>query len=358
MNIDLRAKRPSREGRYVLLFGGSGCEREISLLGAERFLAEAERINFDFLPIFISKSGDFFIFSGRAEDISRLSGRADKSLLTPTSPVRLSGVSGFLDDGDIIPVKLVFPLLHGDFGEDGVIQGLLSALGMKFFGADNFIGAVAADKFYAKLLARSVGVPTLPEIVLRQKRDASSLTRKIKESFGFPVFVKPVRLGSSIGASLAEGERELPRALRRAFSVAEHVMIEPAVLEKRELEVAYYGVGGRKIITPPAEISADGGFYDFDLKYKSRGGVSLSAVADVDEKTRELVRLYAERIAEVFSLRHAARIDYFLLPDGRLYFNEINTMPGMTAASLYSEMLRRAGVTQKDFILSLCEIAD
>ena len=357
MNIDLRAKKSSDKGRFVLLFGGRGYERDVSLLGAERFLSEAEKINFDLLPIFISKDGDFFIFSGKAEDIPRLRGRSDKSLLVPTSPVRLVGVGGFLSDGAVIPAKLVFPLLHGDFGEDGVIQGLLSAFGIKFFGADNFTGAVAADKLYAKLIARSVGVPTLPEIAATRNTDINTLEREIEDSFGFPAFVKPMRLGSSIGASPARTRRELSKALKIAFSVAERVMIEPAVIEKRELEVAYYEVG-KRIITPPAEILADGGFYDFNLKYKSRGGVSLNAIADVDEETKERVRVFTERVAEALSLRHAARVDYFLLPDGSLYFNEINTMPGMTATSLYSEMLRGEGVGFSEFILALREIAD
>ena len=356
MNIYLRRKRHSEKQRYVLLFGGRGCEREISLLGAERFLSEAERINFDFLPVFINKNGDFFIFSGKASEIPLLKSGRDSSHLTPTSPVRIAGISGFLSDGVIIPARLVFPLLHGDFGEDGVIQGMLSALGMNFFGADNFTGAVSADKVYSKLIARSVGVPTLPELVLREARDITEIQREIEESFGFPAFVKPIRLGSSIGASQVPSNRELPRALKRAFSVAGQVMIEPAITEKRELEVAYYCACKKRMITPPAEISAEGGFYDFNLKYKSTGGVSLIARADIDDCTKERVRSYTERLSEALSVRHAARFDYFLLPDGRVYFNEVNTMPGMTATSLYSEMLRGEGLDISDFILNLRQI--
>lgn len=358
MNIDLRRESHSEKQRYVLLFGGRGYEREISLLGAERFLSEAEKINFDFLPVFISKNGDFFIFSGKARDIPSLRGRWDKSLLVPTTPARIRGVGGFLSDGAFIPAKLVFPLLHGDFGEDGVIQGMLAALGMKFFGADNFTGAVACDKVYSKLIARSVGVPTLPELVFERGRDALSVEREISESFGFPAFVKPARLGSSIGASFVPTRRELSRALKKAFSVARRIMVEPAVSEKRELEVAYYHVGKRRMITPPAEISAIGGFYDFNLKYKSGNGVSLNARAVLDDETAVCVRSYTERLAEALSVRHAARFDYFLLPDGRVYFNEVNTMPGMTATSLYSEMLRGEGLELSDFIRSLEEISE
>lgn len=358
MNFDLRNKRASKEGAYVLLFGGMGYEREVSISGALRFLTEAEKINFDFLPIFINPKGDFYIFAGKAADIPKINGKAEKNLLVATEPVKIGAKTGFLKDGRLVPVKLVFPLLHGDYGEDGVVQGLLTALGMNFVGADHFTGALASDKVYSKIIARSCGVPTLPEIVLKEGEDVRNAIFKIEESFGFPAFVKPARLGSSIGASLVKSKQELSKSLKKAFSVSKRVMVEPAVLDKRELEVAYYDVGGRKIITPPAEVSVGGGFYDFDLKYKSSAEVTLFPRADVSDEICERVRSYSEILADAMSVRHIARFDFFLLPDGRVYFNEVNTMPGMTATSLYSEMLSRCGVGFSDFILSLGKIFD
>ena len=358
MNIDLRNKRDLQDGAYVLLFGGVGYEREVSLSGAYHFLTEAEKISFDFLPVFINPNGDFYIFNGKASDIPKINGRAQKNLLVATEPVKIGKKAGFLKDGKILPVKLVFPLLHGDYGEDGVVQGLLTALGMNFVGADNFAGAIASDKVYSKIIARSCGVPTLPEIVLKEGEDTRSVSLKIEESFGFPVFVKPARLGSSIGASLVKSKQELSKSLKKAFSVAKRVMIEPAVSDKRELEVAYYSIGGRKIITPPAEIALGARFYDFDLKYNARERVSLFPRASVSDEVCERVRSYSGLIAEAISVRHVARFDFFLLPGGEVYFNEVNTMPGMTETSLYSEMLRESGLGFSDFILSLREISD
>jgi len=135
-------------------------------------------------------------------------------------------------------------------------------------------------------------------------------------------------------------------------------MIEPAVIQKRELECAYYNIGGKMIITPPAEVSIDGGFYDFDLKYKNAERVAPIPRADISDVTARVIREYTERLADAFCVRHIARFDYFLLPDGSVIFNEVNTMPGMTRSSLYLKMLAGLGIEPSDFILSLKEIAD
>ena len=355
MNTDSRVKNISREGRYALLFGGKGYEREVSISGARVFLKEAERLEVDFLPVFIDAHGDFYVFLGSSDDVLKINRKSQRSRLVQIYPIRQNGISGFLIDGELVPIKLVFPLLHGDFGEDGVIQGLLSALDFDFVGADNFTGAVAADKLYSKLIARSVGVPTLPEVVISADTDLKAALEKIDNNFGFPTFVKPARLGSSIGASIAKSKQEFAKSLKNALSVSQRVIAEPAILKKRELECAYYSVGNRKIITPPAEVSVDTGFYDFRLKYKRANDVRLIPEADVTNEVKEKIISYTDTLAEAFSVRHIARFDYFLLPDGQVYFNEVNTMPGMTETSLYSAMLSRAGLGFSDFILSFFE---
>lgn len=346
MNIDC-----SQNGEYVLLFGGRGYEREVSISGAYRFYAEAEKIKLKFLPIFIDQSGDFYLYEGLPDWMREAVLGMRTDTLTRVHPIKLEGTSGFLKNGTLIPVKLVFPLLHGDFGEDGTVQGLLTSLGINFVGADTLASAVASDKIFAKLVAKSVGVPTLPYIALSKKpRDLTELSARISESFGFPVFVKPARLGSSIGASLVRCEDELKGALDVAFAVAKRIMIEPALLEKRELECAFYSVGDRKIITSPAEISCDSEFYDYDAKYKKLDGVKLTARADVSEETAKRIMDHTDALADALDVRHIARFDYFLLSDGSVFFNEVNTMPGMTDTSLYSAMLSGAGLSFSDFL--------
>ena len=358
MNIDFDGKSFLKDKKYVLLFGGSGYEREVSIAGAYEFLKAAENSGLDFLPIYINSSGDFYVFIGKADDVLKIERNKSRKMLIPTSPVKLSGKGGFLLDGAVISPKFVFPLLHGDYGEDGVIQGLLAALGIDFFGADNFTGAIASDKVFSKIIARSVGVPTLPEITVTDEMNYEDILREIDNTFGFPVFVKPARLGSSIGASLAKSKQQFSKSLKKAFSVAKRIMIEPALLDKRELECAYYNVGERKIITPPAEVSISGGFYDFKLKYKSSDGVRLIPKADVDESVKSKIVDCTDKLAKALAVRHIARFDYFLSTDGNVYFNEVNTMPGMTSSSLYSVMLGGEGLNFTDFILSVKEEFD
>lgn len=359
MNLEhLRNNKKTEDFDFALMFGGKGFEREVSLFGAYRFLKEARRIGLSVLPIFIDPVGDFHVFVGDPEQIPNISRETSFDLLIPAFPMKIGEKSGFLKaNGELISVRLVFPLLHGDFGEDGVIQGLLSALGIEFFGADNFTGAVAADKVYSKLVASSAGVPTLPHLVVSSENlDAEKLASDIEESFGFPAFVKPVRLGSSVGASLVKSKELFANSLKKALSVSDRIMIEPALIDKRELECAYYNVGGRKIITPPAEISVSSGFYDYNSKYKDLSAVKLTPKADVKSDIREKIISYTDSLAESLSVRHIARFDYFLTPDGSVYFNEVNTMPGMTETSLYSAMLDMAGLSFADFILSVKEI--
>lgn len=357
MNIDcLENVEKAENERCVLLFGGRGYERAVSLAGAYRFLKEVEKTSLHFLPIFINQSGDFYIFDGNFEDIAKINEDKCRDMLEQVYPIKIGSKSGFLKNGVLIPVRLVFPLLHGDFGEDGTIQGLLSSLGMKFAGADNFAGAVSADKIFSKIIASTVGVPTLPHIVLSCKTyDAEKLAERIEKDFGFPVFVKPARLGSSVGASLVKTGELLGKSLDAAFSVAQRIMIEPAVIEKRELECAYFCAGEIRIITHPAEISCESGFYDYDSKYNGIHGVTLRARADISKDVCERIRAYTDILADALTVKNIARFDYFLLPDGRVFFNEVNTMPGMTETSLYPAMLELAGLKLSEFIKALGE---
>ncbi len=349
MNIDFL-----KDGEYVLLFGGRGYEREVSVSGACRFLNEAIKSNIKLLPIFIDQNGDFYLYEGLTDGMREAVLEMKSDTLTRVHPAKTDGASGFVKNGELIPVRLVFPLLHGDFGEDGTVQGLLTSLGMDFIGADTLTGAVTSDKIFAKLVAKSVGVPTLPYIALSERpRDLKEFSEHLGMSIGFPAFVKPARLGSSIGASFVRCEKDLDGALVRAFAVAKRIMIEPALLEKRELECAYYSTEKIRIITHPAEISCSSEFYDYDAKYKMLDGVSLTVRADVSEGTAKRIMDYTDALADALDVRHIARFDYFLLSDGRVFFNEVNTMPGMTDTSLYSAMLDEAGLSFSDFLKGL-----
>ena len=274
-----------RDELYAVVFGGRGSEHAVSRMGAENFISVAQGLGFDILPIFIGKSGEFYVYLGSAADIECGFCEEDSSVLYPTYPVRLFGRSGFFACGSVISVVGAVPLLHGDFGEDGVVQGALETAGIKYVGADTVSGALMRDKTYAKSVALRLGVPTLPWLDFQKKDvDISGINEVVAEvarRIGYPVFVKPCRLGSSVGASLARTRGELFSSIELAFSVSDRIMAERALLSKRELECAYFDVGSTQIISEPGEVDLGGGFYDYRRKYLDTGSVKLIPKADI-----------------------------------------------------------------------------
>lgn len=326
------------EGVYALIFGGRGCEREVSVESARCALSVLwDRL--PLIPIYIDAEGGFYAVSSAFDDQP-----PDLSLASvfAVSPVICCGV-GCLDiGGELIPIRRALPLLHGDFGEDGRIQGLLDSLNIPFVGADTVCGAVSSDKAYTKAVAASIGIPVLPYRTLGEG-ESSGRARELAGELGYPVFIKPCRLGSSIGAYCADCEEELLPLIEKSREAAGRIMLEPMLRHKRELECAYLSVGDKRIITPPGEAVTGNRFYDFEAKYKS----SLTRIfprAEVPRELAERLRIYTDRLAEELCVRDIARFDYFLSEDGQLYFNEVNTMPGMTEGSLYPMMLDASGV--------------
>lgn len=346
---DLKKKSPL----YAVIFGGRGCEHSISCISGANFISVAKRCGFAILPIGITPSGDFCIYLGECSKIKDGSWVFDGECQIPTYPVRLPSGSGFFTEGEIISVERAVPVLHGDFGEDGRVQGALDTAGIAFSGCDTVAGAVAADKAYSKAVAACLGIPTLPWITFSDSEfDKNKITALAEEKIGYPMFVKPCRLGSSIGASMAYCRQELSECIDSALSCENRVIIERALVRKTELECAYFETGGKKIITPPARINTEVGFYDYNTKYNSNSA-SISVRAEVSEEIKRQLLDYTERLACELSVRQIARFDYFLDEDGRVFFNEVNTFPGMTDASLYAAMLREHGVADEEIVGSL-----
>ena len=339
----------------TVFFGGRGAEHEISLLGAARFLSEARRLGREYRAVYIDRSGDMYLFVEEPCEIFSLD--SDKcKYMTPTFPIRLCGKSGLYTKEGILPISIAILLLHGDYGEDGRMQGLADAAGIRFVGADTFAGAVASDKAFAKAVAEHAGVPVLPWCVVYKGMDIECGVEEFIKKVGYPIFVKPARLGSSVGASVAEDRVQLLRAIESAFGVAHKVMLEPALTDKRELECAYYSVFSKSLIAPPGEVDTAGRFYDYELKYSGEGSVGLYPRASVSDEVSERIRGYTKLLSSEMGISHLARFDYFLLPDGSVYFNEVNTFPGFTETSLYSRMLDLCGVSFDGFLEDLFDL--
>ena len=332
----------SEKIRTALIFGGAGYEHDISVKSAEHLLQELRGGELDIIPVFIEKDGSFYISEQKNASAETIA--SGKAALRSAFPTKISGKSGLITDGGFIPIDAAIPLLHGDFGEDGKIQGLLELADIPFVGCDTVCGAVSSDKAYSKLVAESVGVPTVRGISLTPASSIDSAISDSESTLGYPVFVKPTRLGSSVGASVAHNRKELTASLRSALSLgAGYTVIEEYVCCARELECAFFEHKSKQYFTNIGEIRCKDGFYDYENKYSQISHAEIYTVADIPKEMADRIREYSARIVNSLGCRDLSRIDFFLSQDGRLYFNEINTMPGLTSTSMFPRLAADIG---------------
>ncbi len=338
-----KRKRKSPRIRVAVIYGGKGSERDVSLSSCRYLLDVIDKGRYIVYPIEILPSGDWIYRKGKKE--------------IPVHPAMQNGRSGFIEDGGaFVPVKVVFPLLHGDYGEDGRIQGLLDTLGFKYVGCGVSAGALCFDKIYSKLLAESLGIPTLGWISDTEGEPPEEVKKRAESKIGYPMFIKPARQGSSIGACpVLCPDDFIPALLTARSSGHGRVLIEEYAEEKRELEVAYLSAFSKEIYTHPGEVSLRG-FYGYEEKYGSESRVRLFPKASIDEATADRIKMLARAIIKHADVRSISRIDFFLSGD-KIYFNEINTMPGFTEGSLYPMMIDASGVSPTRLVSLLIEDA-
>lgn len=316
----------------ALIYGGRGCESDVSVRGAEQIMPLIDREKYKTLSVFIDKDGRWFCNGGEA------------------ALAFIEGVSGLVIRGEMNAVDCAIPLLHGDFGEDGVVQGALENAKIRYVGCGVTAGAVCADKALTKMVARALGIPTLPSITVTSESEALLA----EKALGYPMFVKPCSLGSSVGAARAENRDELLSAARAALKLDRRVLIESYISHPRELECAYFGANCKEMFTNPGEIICRGDFYDYERKYFSAEDVSVLPEADIGADIKEKIKEYSALLIHTIGVRDLCRVDFFLKGE-ELYFNEINTMPGFTPDSLYPEMLKNAGIQPRELIGLLIE---
>jgi D-alanine-D-alanine ligase len=311
--------------RIALLYGGASGEHDVSVMGYEYVSSLLRNTKYEIIPIYIGKNGEW---SYRLADSD-----------VKVYPVAENG-GGLHTERGFIKIDAAIPLLHGDGGEDGTVQGALECAGIKYVGADVVTSAVCLDKTYTKALAVSLGIPVIDGVSFTRREDTRSALARC-ERLGFPMFIKPSRLGSSIGAYPVFTKEDFLARFPDASNDGDGlVCVEKYVGSKRELECAFFEMDGKRTVTPPGEILTDG-FYGYGEKYG--GKVNTAAVAQLDAVTVSEIIGYAKTLADAVNLRHLGRIDFFL-SDGKIYFNEINTFPGFTAESLYPKMLEAYGV--------------
>ncbi len=356
--------RPSRL-RVAVVFGGRSSEHAVSCQTARGVLAALDPARYEVVPIGIARDGRWVLESADPErfalDGGQPPGVADDAapVLLPPGGASLTVAPAGEPPREIGAVDVVFPLLHGPFGEDGTLQGLLEMAGVRYVGSGVLASAAAMDKHVAKVLLAAAGLPVGRWVVVPPGSPVSSVREEIT-ALGLPVFVKPARAGSSFGISRVDDLDELDEAVRRAAEHDPKVLVEAGV-DGRELECGVLGTADGA--TPEAsvigEVTVDAGhaFYDFDAKYSTGAGTDLAVPADLPDGVADRVREHAVRAFTALGCEGLARVDFFLRPDGELVVNEVNTMPGFTEQSMFPRLWAASGLDYPALVDRLVALA-
>jgi D-alanine---D-serine ligase len=331
--------------RIAVIFGGCSSEYPVSLNSAYSVITNIDSGKYDVILIGITRSGRWFRFYGKAEAIADDTWANNKKYCVPAliSPDReLHGMLEFSPNG-VTAVRLdaVFPVLHGKNGEDGTVQGLCELAGIPLIGCGTLSSALCMDKDKAHKLVSLCGIDVPRSVVLRNKSDVEALPEYAKD-IPFPLFVKPVRAGSSFGITKVSESSALLDAVNAAFVHDSDVIIEENI-DGFEVGCAVMG-NGALIIGEVDEIELSEGFFDYTEKYTMKTS-KIHMPARIDAETAERVKAAAAVIYRALGCRGFARVDMFLTPEGRIVFNEVNTIPGFTHHSRYPSMMKGAGLS-------------
>jgi D-alanine-D-alanine ligase len=342
--------------RVGVLFGGRSGEHEVSLASAASVIRGLDPDKYDAVPIGITKEGHWLIGAGAQKMLPEVLRGGQRVMMTadPTDAalVRLDGSGG----GQRVDV--VFPVMHGTFGEDGTIQGLLDLAGLPFVGAGVLGSAIAMDKDVAKRLLQAAKIAVVPWIAV-QRADWESKPQEIQDAiekkFEYPVFVKPATLGSSVGMTKVHSREELAPALNLAAEFAMKILVERAMVA-REIEVSVLGNHDPKA-SVPGEIVPHREFYDYAAKYLEEG-TQLLIPAELKAAQVEKIQKMAIDAFRVLELSGMARVDFFLeKTGGKIFLNEVNTIPGFTSISMYPKLWEASGIPFRELIDKLIELA-
>ncbi|GGQ39833.1 D-alanine--D-alanine ligase family protein [Streptomyces mutabilis] len=367
-------QQPPRKPRVAVVFGGRSSEHGISVVTAGAVLAAIDRTKYDVLPIGITRDGRWALTADEPErmaitdrrtpDVEELAESTEGGVVLPVDPANREVV--YSEPGSVPKalgeVDVVFPVLHGPYGEDGTLQGLLELSGVPYVGSGVLASAVGQDKEYMKAVFTSYGLKVGPYVVIRPReweQDRSAAREKVVDfagEHGWPLFVKPARAGSSIGITKVDDSSGLDEAIEEARRHDPKILIE-AALRGREIECGVLEFEDGPRASVPAEIPppSEHAYYDFEAKYiDSTPGVVPAPLTE--EETTEVRRL-AVAAFDAASCEGLVRADFFLTEDDEFVINEINTMPGFTPISMYPQMWQATGVSYPELVDRLVQAA-
>ena len=324
-------------GVLAVVYGGPSAEHEVSCISARRIVATAVHAGFTLRVIGLTHDKQWVDANGVLKDVDEL-----EALPSPDDLVRQDPALALDHLGAVLPPQaVVFPVLHGPFGEDGVLQGHLEALGVPYVGAGVLASAICMDKGIAKSVLRDHGLPVAPWRLIARSSWSTKVMEEAIEALGLPIFVKPANLGSSIGVSKASDAAALGDAVRSAFEFDDHVILEEFVIG-RELELALLGNEDVRV-THAGEIIASREFYDYDDKYVL-GLAETVAPTDLKDTQLERAQHVVQEAYRALRVEGLARIDVFLRENDEIVINEVNTMPGFTPISMFPMLWEAEGL--------------
>ena len=342
----------------AVIFGGQSSEHEVSRVSARSVMRNIDPVKYEIYPIGITKQGQWKLYIGNIENITEDNWEKNtvEAVISPDASVK--GILVFKNEGvQKISLDVVFPVLHGLYGEDGSIQGLFELAQIPYVGCGILASAIGMDKIYTKIVVDALGIKQAKyEVVMKQEQQSmEAVAERIEKSLGYPCFIKPSNAGSSVGISKAKDREGLMAGLTEAFHHDRKVLVEEFI-DGREVECAVKGnievkAGVIGEIVPANE------FYDFEAKYQNENS-KLYIPAPLEEEIMEEIKEKAIRIFKALDGEGLSRVDFFVDKKTKeVIFNEINTLPGFTNISMYPKMWEAAGVSYEELIEELIQLA-
>lgn len=323
--------------KIVILFGGNTSEHLISCKSAGSILENIDNDKYEVIPVVISKDNIWYYY---LDEISLIETWKNAKIK------KIDNIIEFLNTIDV-----VFPIIHGNTGEDGKLQGFFELFNIKYVGSSTLTNSVCLEKEFTKIICSKYSIPTSPYTIIRKKEDVNNFNIP----FDYPVIVKPVDSGSSIGINIAKNKTELRKNINYALKFSNKVIIEKFI-KARELECAVLIDKDEVHISSVGEITYNSEFYDYDAKYINDSKIYIPS--NISKKVSEEIQNYVRTIVKILDIKQISRVDFLYDEENdKVYLIEINTLPGFTKTSMYPELLKKSGISYKDLITNLIENA-
>jgi len=352
--------------RVGILFGGKSAEHEVALQSAKNIIEAIDHTKYELVLIGVDKQGQwhlhdsahYLLNANNPELIALNHGAASETLAVVPSPHATTQAVSLSQQQAMAPVDVIFPVLHGPFGEDGTVQGLLKLMDLPFVGAGVLGSAIGMDKDVMKRLLRDAGIPIAKFVVMHQSARNDIAFDRVRAELGLPCFVKPANLGSSVGITKAHTAQEFHDALNAAFRYDVKILIEEAI-QGREIECSVLG-NDAPIASVPGEVVPDRSkheFYSYAAKYIDEHGALLTIPAELPAELAQRVQELSVRAFKVLCCEGMARVDCFVTDTREVLINEINTIPGFTSISMYPKLWEASGISYTELVDRLIQLA-